>query len=375
MVSLRIITSTTFLVSVSLVAASPMKKESAVSLPLHKKVAAASPFPKTILAVDSARLARLKSTATLSSDNAIATNLVDQYVVAVNVGSQTFHNMVIDTGSSNTWVGADTTFSAGLTGKSTGKSVEVRYGSGSFNGTEYTDTVSLGGLIVTSQSIGVALSSSGFEGTDGIIGFGPTDLTKGTVSGSNTVPTFMNNLYSQGTIFTEVLGIYFADESGSDTNDANGVLTLGGTDASLYSGSITYTDRVGNYWGVEVSEVSYGGSDLGSISQAIVDTGTTLIYLPTSVYNKFLSDSGGSLDKDSGLVRYTSEPTENLTFTIGGTIFAMTPTDYLVPKGQYKNFGLSRRYYYSYVNDGGDKVPDAVLGMYFLTNFYSVFDT
>jgi hypothetical protein len=137
--------------------------------------------------------------------------------------------------------------------------------------------VTLGGLTVTDQSIGVAKSSSGFTGFDGIVGFGPTDLTEDTVSGSSTVPTFLDNLYSQGTISTEVLGVYFADESGSDDDDANGVLTLGGTDSSLYSGSITYTSRVGDYWGVDVTEVAYGSTNLGSISQAIVDTGTTLV--------------------------------------------------------------------------------------------------
>lgn len=38
-------------------------------------------------------------------------------------------------------------------------------------GTEYIDKVTLtSGLVITSQSIGVASSSEGFEGTDGIIG-------------------------------------------------------------------------------------------------------------------------------------------------------------------------------------------------------------
>lgn len=39
---------------------------------------------------------------------------------------------------------------------------------------------------------------------------------------------------------TEVLGVYFAPESGSDTADANGELTLGGTDSTKYTGSIKY---------------------------------------------------------------------------------------------------------------------------------------
>jgi len=371
----KISISAALLVAASLVAANPVKRDNFVSLPLSKKPAATRPSTKTILAVDNARIANFRSSSTSSSGSATAPNLVDQYVVALKVGSQTFSNMIVDTGSSNTWVGADTKFSAGSTGKSTGKSVEVSYGSGDFSGTEYTDTVSLGGLTVTSQSIGVASSSSGFEGTDGIIGFGPTDLTEDTVSGASTVPTFLDNLYKQGTISTEVIGVYFADESGSDTDDANGVLTLGGTDSSLYTGSITYTPVVGDYWGIKVSEVAYGGTNLGSISQAIVDTGTTLIYLPTSIYDKFLSDSGGKLDNDSGLVKYTTKPTGNLVFTIGGTAFTLTPNDYLVPEDQYTNFGVSGSDYYSYVNDGGDETPSAILGMFFLTNFYSVFDT
>jgi hypothetical protein len=92
--------------------------------------------------------------------------------------------------------------------------------------------VTFGGLTVSSQSIGVARSSSGFDGVDGILGVGPVDLTEGTVSGASTVPTFLDNLYRQGTISSEVLGVYFQPESGSDDDDANGELTLGGTDSS-----------------------------------------------------------------------------------------------------------------------------------------------
>ena len=47
----------------------------------------------------------------------------------------------------------------------------VSYGSGSFSGTEYTDQVTLGSLVIPSQSIGVASRSSGFSGVDGILGY------------------------------------------------------------------------------------------------------------------------------------------------------------------------------------------------------------
>lgn len=62
------------------------------------------------------------------------------------------------------------------------------------------EKVSLGGLTVVGQLIGVATKYSGFTGYDGIFGFGPGDLTEGTVSGVTEVPTFMDNLYAQGKI-------------------------------------------------------------------------------------------------------------------------------------------------------------------------------
>ena len=46
------------------------------------------------------------------------------------------------------------------------------------------DKVDLGnGLVVNNQTIGVANTTSGFDGSfDGILGIGPVDLTEGTVS-------------------------------------------------------------------------------------------------------------------------------------------------------------------------------------------------
>jgi hypothetical protein len=100
------------------------------------------------------------------------------------------------------------------------------------------------------------------------------------VSGASTVPTFMDNLRSQGTISTEVLGVYFAPISGSGSSAANGELTLGGTDSSKYSGSITYTptlssasNEAGYYWGITVTSLSYAGTSVSGSSAAIVDTG------------------------------------------------------------------------------------------------------
>jgi hypothetical protein len=79
-------------------------------------------------------------------------------------------------------------------------------------------------LVIESQTIGVASTSKGVSLADGILGFvsdsvtstltltlhsslGPVDLTLN--SSGVKVPTVMNNLFTQGAITTESLGIYF----------------------------------------------------------------------------------------------------------------------------------------------------------------------
>jgi hypothetical protein len=65
--------------------------------------------------------------------------------------------------------------------------------------------------------------------------------------------------------------------------------------------------------------------------------GTTLIYIPTSAYNKFLSAAGGSTDQNTGLAKFSRQPTGTITFTIGGKGLTLSPAQYLVPKAQYSS--------------------------------------
>ena len=61
--------------------------------------------------------------------------------------------LIIDTSTSNTWLGADKAYVKTRTSHDTGNTVLVSYGSGNFTGKEYTDTVTLGpGLTITGQS-------------------------------------------------------------------------------------------------------------------------------------------------------------------------------------------------------------------------------
>ncbi|KAF8158022.1 aspartic peptidase domain-containing protein [Crassisporium funariophilum] len=113
-----------------------------------------------------------------AGDTDAASNSIDvtdaavTYTLPVGVGNPpTEYTLLIDTGSSNTWVGADKPYKTTSTSKDTRKEITVTYGSGSFSGTEYTDQVVLGGnLKIMNQSIGVASKATGFSGVDGILG-------------------------------------------------------------------------------------------------------------------------------------------------------------------------------------------------------------
>lgn len=282
--------------------------------------------------------------------------------------------------ASNTWCGATTSCEATSTGKATGGTISVSYGSGSFSGKEYTDSVSFGGLTVAAQSIGASTKATGFSGVDGIIGFGPVILTEDTVSNAATVPTFMDNLKTQGSITTEALGVYFKPETGSDTDDTNGELTLGGVDTTKYTGTLTYfpkstTGDAAYYWGINIASFAYGTTSLATSASGIVDTGTTLIYIPTAAYTKFLSASGGKTDTSSGLAIFTTAPTQNFAITFGTTTYTLTPSQYLVPTAQYSWYGLKSGKYYAWINDGGASGVNTIIGQKFLENYYSVFDT
>ncbi|TFY59350.1 hypothetical protein EVJ58_g5833 [Rhodofomes roseus] len=371
------------------VAASPVQvNKPLVSLPLVRRTN--STGLSNLLANDQARARNLKERAQAKLEGRAAsveaTNVVDTYVVSVGVGSPaTQYSLLVDTGSSNTWLGADKKYTKTSTSKDTGSQVSVTYGSGSFSGEEYTDTVTLGdGLTITGQSIGVASSAQGFSGVDGILGVGPVALTQGTLQSSDdTIPTVTDNLLSQGTISTEVLAVSF--EPATSESDANGELTFGGTDSSKFTGSINYvpitsTSPASEYWGIDQS-ISYGSKSILSSTAGIVDTGTTLVLIASDAYSAYKSAVGGTEDQSTGLLRISSSQYSNLdtlNFKIGDTTYGLTANAQIWPRSLNSAIGGTADDIYLVVNSIGSASGeglDFINGYAFLERFYSVYDT
>ncbi|KAJ7486179.1 aspartic peptidase domain-containing protein [Mycena galericulata] len=162
------------------------------------------------------------------------------YIASVGVGSPaTTYDLLIDTGSSNTWIKSDgdKQYNPTSTSKDTRKPFQIQYGLGSCSGTEYTDQVTLGPkLVIKDQSIGVADKADQMNGIDGILGIGPVDLTQSTMSPDDSDPngiaTVTDNLLKQGTISTECIGICY--EPTTTAEGPTGCLSFGGPDPSKY---------------------------------------------------------------------------------------------------------------------------------------------
>ncbi|KAG2127753.1 acid protease [Suillus cothurnatus] len=308
------------------------------------------------------------------------------YTMQVGVGNPaTQYTLLIDTGSSNTWVGADLAYNPTSSSQNTGNTINVSYGSGTMSGTEYTDTVTLGSsLVIQNQGVGVASSAQGFEGVDGILGVGPVDLTEGTVSNTADVPTVTDNLYAQGTISSNLLGIAY--EPSSNAEVANGELTFGGTDSTKYTGTLntvplTTTSPASQYWGINQS-VSYGtGQTILNTTAGIVDTGTTLLLLATEAFQAYQQATGATQDSTTGLLTITPQQYTNLQslyFNIGNVTYEFTPNAQIWPRNLNSILGGEEGQIYLIVSDLGSSFGsglDFINGFGWLQRFYTVFDT
>jgi hypothetical protein len=320
-----------------------------------------------------------------TGDTIDVTDAAVTYTASVGVGSPaTDYTLLIDTGSSNTWVGALTKYKKTSTSKNTGKSVSVSYGSGSFSGTEYTDQVTLSSsLVIKSQSIGVASTTQGFSDVDGILGIGPVDLTEGTIGGNTPVPTITDNLFKQGTISTESIGIFY--QPSTSASALNGELTFGGIDSSKITSDVNYvpitsTSPASGYWGIDQT-IKYGtGGAILDSTAGIVDTGTTLVLIATDAFQKYQKATGATLDQTTGLLKLTAsqfEKLQSLFFDIGGVQYELTPNAQIWPRELNSELGGSESDIYLVVSDLGNPSGqglDFINGFTFLQRFYSVYD-
>ncbi len=161
-----------------------------------------------------------------------------------------------------------------------GETWDISYGDGSgASGNIYADTVKIGAVTVTSQAVECATSvSTQFvddTDNDGLVGLAFDSIN---TASPNQVQTFVGNALSSlaSPLFTANL------KKGKAGN-----YNFGYIDSSEYTGAITYVPvKTSNgFWEFTGSGYAVGSAAfVSSSTDAIADTGTTLLYLPTTWY-------------------------------------------------------------------------------------------
>jgi cathepsin D len=105
-------------------------------------------------------------------------------------------------------------------------------------------------------------------------------------------------------------------------SSSGGELFLGGTDNTLYKGSIEYSAITGStgVWQIGGGQASSNGKTIAPTVIAIIDSGTTLMYGPNSVVDAFWAQVPGSAPFPAipGSFSYPCHTPPSLSFNFGG---------------------------------------------------------
>ena len=194
-----------------------------------------------------------------------------------------------------------------------GETWDISYGDGSgARGIIYADTVVIGAVTVTSQAVEAATSvSTQFtEDTDndGLVGFAFDSIN---TASPNKVQTWFGNAMSKlaAPVFTANL------KKGKPGN-----YNFGYINSAEYTGAITYVpvSTANGFWEFTGDGYAVGsGAFVSSSTDAIADTGTTLLYLPTTWVSAYYAKVSGA-SYNSGQGGYTFPCSATLpSFTVG----------------------------------------------------------
>ncbi|KAJ6499363.1 aspartic peptidase domain-containing protein [Mycena sanguinolenta] len=318
---------------------------------------------------------------TMPLDDYVSGNLDIMYYGPLQIGTPPQELTVdVDTGSADLWFPCDCPDCENKqfeplessTCEESNETFSISYGSGTADGQLMRDTVSVGGLEVRRQWFGAARSLQGdFNGlpNDGLLG-----LAFSTVAQSGKA-TFFENLIAEGLppMFSMHLARHHDDSA----------VCFGCIDRlkTLDPGIVWISVLSKAYWSISMDAINVNVNktrelQLATALRAIVDTGTTLIYLPEAVVSEFYAVIPGSTHVFQPEFEFYTFPCStmlDIEFAFGQNRFAVNPADF--------NLGMT-------APDSPDCVGGvlplsaasgfpqdlAIVGDEFLKSWYSIFD-
>lgn len=292
-----------------------------------------------------------------------------QYFAEVQVGTpaQTF-TVVPDTGSSNLWMYSSNCWAVpcfyhdkydskkSSSYKADGRAFKITYGSGSIDGYVSQDTAKLGDASAPAFGFGEVNSVSGVaflaSQMSGILG-----LAYNTIS-VDKLPTFVDQSDLTDKSFSFVLR----------ENPEQSYMTMPGYDQQIVGDNqFTFHNVVEErYYSLKLDSIAQGSTKIASDGfKAVIDSGTSVIVGPKTLVEPLIA--GITVNDDCSGV----DQLPNLTWTIDGLDYVLTPNDYVltVVQGTDKECVLG-----VIAGDFPANFNYFILGDSFMRKYYSFFD-
>jgi len=311
-----------------------------------------------------------------------------QYYGTVSVGTPPQEvRVVYDTGSSNLWVNNipvpwwkkilphhqfyDHSKSSSYVAN--GTKFNIAYGSGPVAGFYSKDNIEIGGVSVKDYTFAEVNNVKGLGlmwmlgKLDGILGLGWDDISV------DHVETPLRALVNSGGLAENVFAFYLG------SGGADGELVLGGVDPDHYTGDFAYTPVIDmvpgkkGYWTLAMDDIKMNGASVTDCRKAIVDSGTSLLIVPTADIKKIADIVGAKplgpiapLNKEYSFDCNATAP--DFDIVVGGKTYTLTKEDYSLNNGGKCILGMSG------MDIPAPAGPLVILGDVFMRKIYVKFD-
>lgn len=196
-----------------------------------------------------------------------------------------------------------------------GTTFAIQYGSGPVSGYYSRDSISIGDMSVDDYLFAEVDKTSGLGISyylakfDGILGLGWNAIS---VDG---VQTPLQALIAADQLDKQSFAFYLGDE-------ADGELTFGGTDSAHYTGDFVKVPLASEtYWALALDDAKYGDESVTEVTQAIVDSGTSLLTGPTAEIKALAEKMGATSILGKEYVIDCNAATQTVSFVMNGESF------------------------------------------------------